>query len=106
LNLANERDPKIHTGSLKVVGFDGEPAVDSEVTIAATSVLTGLHKSTTNKDGCVFFRLPEEAGYVVAVQLGEIKEILYLEELSPDVEYLYKPDRNNLSGRANALIAQ
>ena len=54
----------------------------------------------------MFFRLPEEAGYVVAVQLGEIKEILYLEELSPDVEYLYKPDRNNPSGRANALIAQ
>jgi lipopolysaccharide cholinephosphotransferase len=105
LNLANERDPKNHTGSLKVVGFDGEPAVNSEVTIAATSVLTGLHKSATNKDGYVFFCLPEEAAYVVAVQIDDIKEILYLEELNPDVEYLYKPDRDNLSGRANALIA-
>jgi hypothetical protein len=41
----------------------------------------------------------------VAVQIDDIKEILYLEELNPDVEYLYKPDRDNLSGRANALIA-
>ena len=106
LNLASERDPKIHTGSLKVVGFDGEPAVASEVTIAATSVLTGLDKSSTNKDGYVFFSLPEEAGYVVAVQLGDSKEILYLEDLEPDVEYLYKPDTNNRSGRANALVAQ
>jgi len=54
----------------------------------------------------VFFRLPEEASYVVAVQLGDIKEILYLEDLKPGVEYLYKPDRNNLAGRAYALIAQ
>ena len=106
LNLSSERDQKIHTGSLKVFGFDGEPAVDSEVSIAATSVLSGLHKSSTNKDGYVFFRLPEEASYVVAVQLGDIKEILYLENLKPGVEYLYKPDRNNLAGRAYALIAQ
>ncbi len=106
LNLASKRDPDIHTGSLKVIGFDGEPAVASEVTIAATSVLTGLDKSSTNKDGYVFFSLPEEAGYVVAVQLGDRKEILYLEDLEPGVEYLYKPDTNNRSGRANALVAQ
>ena len=106
LNLASERDLNIHTGSLKVIGFDGEPAVDSEVTIAPTSVLTGLDKSLTNEDGYVFFSLPEEASYVVAVQLGDSKEILYLEELKPDTEYMYKPDPNNMFGRANALIVQ
>lgn len=106
LNLTNERDPNLHTGSLKVLGFDGEPVTDTEVTIAPTSVLTGLDKSTTNKDGYVFFSLPEKACYVVAVQLGDAKEILYLEELEPDVEYLYTPDPENLIGRANALIAQ
>jgi len=106
LQLSNRHDDNRHTGSIKVVGFDGEKVVGAEVTLAPTSVLTGLDKTNTNSDGLVYFSLPEEACYVVAVQLGDQKEILYLEELKPGVEYLYQPDPEHPTGRANALIAQ
>jgi len=106
LQLADQRDANLHTGSLKVLGFDGEAATGVEVTLAATTVLTGLGKANTNEDGYVYFRLPEEASYVVAVQLAESKEVLYLEELKPGIEYLYMPDSAHPTGRAHALIAQ
>ena len=106
LQLADQHDEKLHTGSLKVVGFDGATVSGAEVTLAPTSVLTGLDKAKTNDDGFVYFSLPEEACYVVAVQLGDQKEILYLEELEPGVEYLYTPDPEHSTGRANALVAR
>ncbi len=106
LQLANQHDTDLHTGSLKIVGFDGATVGGAEVTLAPTSVLTGLDKAKTNSDGYVYFRLPEEACYVVAVQLDDRKEILYLEELVPGVEYLYTPDPEHPTGRANALVAQ
>ena len=106
LQLANNRDPALHSGSIKVVGVNGKVVKDAEVTLAPTSVLTGLDKTTTNSDGYVFFTLPEEACYVVAVELDGKKEILYLEELEPGIDYLYRPDPENPIGRANALIAQ
>ena len=106
LQLADQRDANLHTGSLKVLGFDGEAATGVEVTLAPTTVLTGLDKANTNEDGYVYFRLPEEASYVVAVQLGDSKEVLYWEELKPGIEYLYMPDSAHPTGRAHALIAQ
>ena len=106
LQLADQRDANLHTGSLKVLGFDGEAATGVEVTLAPTTVLTGLDKANTNEDGYVYFRLPEEASYVVAVQLGDSKEILYWEELKPGIEYLYTPDSAHPTGRAHALISQ
>jgi hypothetical protein len=106
LQLADQRDADLHTGSLKVLGFDGEAATGVEVTLAPTTVLTGLNKANTNEDGYVYFRLPEEASYVVAVQLGDSKEVLYWEELKPGIEYLYMPDTAHPAGRAHALIAQ
>ncbi len=106
LRLSDTQDSDKHTGSLKVVGFDGETVSGAEVTLAATTVLTGLDKAKTNDEGYVYFNLPEEACYVVAVQLGDRKEILYEEELEPGVEYLYRPDSEHSSSRANALIAQ
>jgi len=106
LRLSDTQDSDKHTGSLKVVGFDGETVSGAEVTLAATTVLTGLDKAKTNDEGYVYFNLPEEACYVVAVQLGDRKEILYQEELEPGVEYLYRPDSEHSSSRANALIAQ
>ena len=106
LQLADQRDANLHTGSLKVLGFDGEVATGVEVTLAPTTVLTGLDKANTNEDGYVYFRLPEEASYVVAVQLGDSKEILYWEELKPGIEYLYTPDSAHPTGRAHALISQ
>jgi len=106
LQLADQRDANLHTGSLKVLGFNGEAATGVEVTLAPTTVLTGLDKANTNEDGYVYFRLPEEASYVVAIQLGDSKEILYWEELKPGIEYLYTPDSAHPTGRAHALIAQ
>lgn len=106
LRLSDTQDSDKHTGSLKVVGFDGETVSGAEVTLAATTVLTGLDKAKTNDEGYVYFNLPEEACYVVAVQLGDRKEILYQEELEPGAEYLYRPDSEHSSSRANALIAQ
>ncbi len=106
LQLADQRDANLHTGSLKVLGFDGEAATGVEVTLAPTTVLTGLGKANTNEDGYVYFRLPEEASYVVAVQLGDSKEVLYWEELKPGIGYLYMPDSAHPTGRAHALIAQ
>jgi hypothetical protein len=105
-NLADERDVNIHTGSIKVIDLDDQHVAGVEVTIAPTTVLTGIDKASTDSEGYVYFSLPEEACYVVAVQLGERKEILYLEELEPGVDYLYQPDSEHPSGRANALIAQ
>jgi len=105
LRLSDVRDSKAHTGSLKVIDFNGDTVEGAEVTLAATSVLTGLDIAKTDPEGFVYFSLPEEACYVVAVELGGNKEILYLEELEPNVDYLYKPDVENPSGRANALTA-
>jgi hypothetical protein len=104
--LASELEPQRHTGSLKVLDGESRPVEGAEVSLAATTVLTGLHTSSTNTDGYVYFRLPGEAGYVVAVQYGDHKEILYVEHLSPGVDYVYKPDPQNPSGRADALIAE
>ena len=104
--LASELEPQRHTGSLKVLDGEGHPVEGAEVSLAATTVLTGLHTSSTNTDGYVYFSLPGEAGYVVAVQYGDHKEILYVEHLSPGVDYVYKPDPQNPSGRADALIAE
>ncbi len=104
LNLSDSRDSELHTGSIKILGFDDQPVPNAEVTLAPTTVLTGLDKTNSNADGNVFFTLPEEACYVVAVQIEDRKEILYLEELEPNVDYVYRPDTEHPSGRANALI--
>ncbi len=106
MGLANKLEPQRHTGSLKVLDREGRPVEGAEVSLAATTVLTGLDTSRTNTDGYVYFRLPGEAGYVVAVQYGDHKEILYVEHLAPGVDYVYKPDPQNPSGRADALIAE
>ena len=104
LRLSETRNPETHTGSLKVVDFNGAYVVGAEVTLATTTILTGMDTARTNEDGLVYFSLPGEACYVVAVELSGNKEVLYLEELKPEVDYLYMPDAENPSGRANALV--
>ncbi len=104
VGLANKHDPQRHTGSLKVLGLEGRPVEGAEVSLAATTVLTGLDRARTNTDGYVYFGLPEEAAYVVVVQYGDHKEILYLEHLLPGVDYVYEPDPQHPSGRTAALI--
>jgi hypothetical protein len=106
MQLDNEYEADRHTGSLKVVDVEGQPVLGAEISLAATSVLTGLHQSSTNKDGFVYFSLPQKDGYVVAVQFGDVNEILYLENLAPNVDYVYRPDPDINVGRADALIPQ
>ena len=104
LLLSDKHDPKNHNSSLKVVDCDGHPITQASVSLAATTVLTGLDKSDTDENGYVYFRIPEEACYVVAIQSKEYNEILYLEELSPGINYIYTPDPEHPSGRMNALV--
>ena len=106
VGLANKLDPQRHTGRLKILDLEGRPVEGAEVSLAATTVLTGLERAKTKKDGYVYFSLPHAAGYVVAVQYGDHKEILYVEHLAPGVDYVYKPDSQNPAGRADALIAE
>lgn len=104
LQLESVYDPQRHTGSLKVLDLDGQPVRGAGVSLAATSVLTGLHRSETGKEGSVYFSLPAEAAYVISVQIGDRSEFLYLEHLGPGVDYVYTPDRDILSGRSDALV--
>ena len=104
LLLSDKHDPKNHNSSLKVVNYEGQPFTKASVSLAATTVLTGLDKSDTDENGYVYFRIPEEACYVVAIQSNEYNEILYLEELSPGINYIYTPDSKHPSGRMNALV--
>jgi len=104
MGLASKLEPQRHTGSLRVLDLRGHPVEGAQVSVAATTVLTGLARSRTNTDGYVYFSLPEDAGYVVVVQYRDHKEILYLEHLAPGVHYVYKPDPQNPSGRVDALL--
>ena len=104
LLLSDKHDPKNHNSSLKVVDYEGQPFTEASVSLAATTILTGLDKSDTDENGYVYFRIPEEACYVVAIQSNEYNEILYLEELSPGINYIYTPDPEHPSGRLNALV--
>ena len=106
MKMDNVYDSSRHTGSIKVTDINGDLVQGAEVSLAATSVLTGLHKSITNEDGLVYFDLPGTAGYVVSVSFGGTTEFLYLEHLGPHIDYVYKPDRDAMVGRADALIAQ
>ena len=104
LLLSDKHDPKNHNSSVRVVDYEGQPFTKASVSLAATTVLTGLDKSDTDENGYVYFRIPEEACYVVAIQSNEYNEILYLEELSPGINYIYTPDPEHPSGRLNALV--
>jgi len=105
MQMDNVYESSRHTGSIKVVDLNGDSVHGAEVSLAATSVLTGLHKSVTNEDGFVYFDLPVKAGYVVAVSFVDNDEVLYLEHLEPGADYLYRPDAAVAVGRADALVA-
>ena len=106
MGLADKLEPQRHTGRLRVLDLEGRPVGGAAVSLAARTVLSGLDRSQTSTDGYVYFNLPEEAAYVVVVQYGDHKEILYVEHLAPGVDYVYKPDPQNPSGRLDALIPE
>ena len=106
MQLASEFAPGQHNGRLKVFDVQGQPVEGAEVALAATTVLTGLERSKTDKNGYVYFSLPEEASYVVAIKYHDHSEVLYIEQLAPGIDYIYKPDPENPSGRAYALFSE
>jgi hypothetical protein len=104
--LSHEFDPRQHTGSLKILDVEGRSIEGAEVSLAATTVLTGLAKAKTNTDGYVYFSLSGQSGYVVGVEYEEHQEILYSEQLAPHVDYVYRPDAQNRAGRVDALMPE
>ena len=104
--LSHEFDPRQHTGSLKILDVEGRSIEGAEVSLAATTVLTGLAKAKTYTDGYVYFSLSGQSGYVVGVEYGEHQEILYSEQLAPHVDYVYRPDAQNRAGRVDALMPE
>ncbi len=106
--LSNELDPRRHTGSLKILDVEGRSVEGAEVSLVATTVLARPAKAKTNTDGYVYFSLPGQAGdgYVIGIEYGEHKEILYGEYLDPHVDYVYRPDPQNPVGRVNALTPE
>ena len=96
--------PQRNTGSLKVLDFDNRPVEGAEIVLASsTTVLPGLVRSSTGKDGPTKLDLPEKGSYLVAVRYGDHEEVLYWENLVPGIDYVYMPDPEVPSLRFNVL---
>ena len=95
--------PKRYTGSLRIMDEIGNPVRGAEVVIATTTVLAGLDRSITDSDGYTRFSLPEHAYYVLAIRYGDHEEVLYMEQLAPGIDYVYRANPDITSGRANVL---
>jgi hypothetical protein len=60
-------------------------------------------RSTTGRDGRAKLNLPNAGYYVLTIRHGDHEEVLFVEQLEPAVNYVYKPDPEILSGRINVL---
>ncbi|NQW16130.1 MAG: LicD family protein [Chloroflexi bacterium] len=98
--------PWRHAGGLRVLDQDGNSIEGANVGVAPTTVLSGIERSITDARGFTRFRLPEEALYVLEIRHGEHEEVLYMETLSPGINYVYRPDPEISSGRYNALVPE
>ena len=104
MSVLNRFLPKRYTGSLLVLDREGRSVVDAQVGIAPTSVLSGLERSQTDKNGITRFSLPDHAKYVLAIRYEEHEELLYMEKLQPGVHYVYRPDPDVTTGRYDVLV--
>ena len=104
MSVLNRFLPKRYTGSLLVLDREGRSVVDAQVGIAPTSVLSGLERSQTDKNGITRFSLPDHAKYVLSIRFGEHEELLYMEKLQPGVHYVYRPDPDVTTGRYDVLV--
>lgn len=95
--------PQRNTGSLQVLDFMGQPVEGAEVVVVPTTVLSGRMRSTTDRDGRAKLNLPNAGYYVLTIRHGDHEEVLFVEQLEPAVNYVYKPDPEILSGRINVL---
>ena len=71
--------------SVKVFDRDGQPVSEAEVIVA------GLGRSKTNRQGIARFYVPSEATYAIVIRYKGHEEILYLEWLIPNTNYIYRP---------------
>jgi len=93
-------------GGLRVLDENGRPIAGAEVGIAPTTVLSGIERSITDASGFTKFLLPEEAHYVLEIKYGEHEEVLYLETLTPRVNYIYRADSETSDGRFSVLVPE
>ena len=106
MSAINKFLPKRHSGSLQVLDIEGQPVANAEVGIAPTSIISGLERSRTNRDGITRFSLPDNAKYVLSIRYGDHEELLYMEKLQPGIHYTYRPDPDITSGRYDVLTSR
>lgn len=106
MSAINRFLPKRYSGSLQVLDFEGHPVANAEVGIAPTSIISGLERSRTNKNGITRFSLPDHAKYVLSIRYGVHEELLYMEKLQPGVHYVYRPDPDITTGRYDVLVSR
>ncbi len=95
--------PRRNTGNLEILDYGGCPVEGAEVVLASTTVLSGLVRSTTGRDGRTRLDLPNEGYYVLTVRYGDHEEVLFMEKLEPGIDYVYRPDPEVPSNRINVL---
>ena len=71
--------------------------------VGSTTVLSGLVRSTTGPDGKTPLNLPNAGYYVLEIRHDDHEEVLFLEKLETDTDYVYKPDPEVPAGRMNVL---
>ena len=71
--------------SVKIFDRDGQLVSGAEVTVA------GLGRSKTDRHGMARFYIPHEATYAVVIRYKGHEEVLYLEWLIPNTNYIYHP---------------
>ena len=90
-------------GSLQVLDFEGRPVKGAEVIVSSTTVLSGLVRSATDRNGMTGLDLPNAGYYVLTIRHGDHEEVLFMEKLEPSTGYVYRPDPETPSGRVNVL---
>jgi len=103
MQLVRRLLPRRNAGSLRILDFEGRPVEGAEVVLAPTTVLLGLARSTTGRDGRTRLDLPNEGYYVLTIRYGDHEEVLFVEKLEPGIDYVYKPDPEVSTNRTSVL---
>lgn len=87
-------------GSLRVLEEGDVPVAGAEVLVA------GLGCSRTDERGYARFHLPREDFYAVTIRYGDHEEVLYVEQLAPGGQYVYRRDMKLRSSRHGVLATE
>jgi hypothetical protein len=98
--------PWRQAGGLRVLDGDGQPVMGAKVGVAPTTVKSGIERSITDGSGFTKFILPEQALYALEIQYGDHEEVLYMETLTPGVNYVYRPHPEISDLRYNVLVPE